>query len=123
MTDFQGALCKNCWTVTTYLPNVSKDIIVQCTNLVCVRYICTIGKCFRIFQFESAAAAHQNKIHRKNADPHKCHFCKGPKVRSVAKEAGQCPTCGIYWCLYKLCTSEFLTMAGVQKHKAFTKHV
>ena len=123
MTNFQGAFCKSCSTVTTYLPNVPKDSIVQCTSLACGRYICTIEKCFRIFQSESSAINHQNKVHRNNADPHKCYFCKGPKVRSGAKEAGQCPTCGIYWCLYKLCNFEFSTMAGVLKHKAYAKHM
>ena len=116
------AVCKSCGSVTTYSPTNCKDIVIQCSNAKCSRYICTIDCCYKTFPKPAPANNHQQDIHRANADLSKCFFCKTFKDRTTGKDSSQCPKCGIFWCLFNDCTYEAVKLMAVIAHMRQLKH-
>ena len=116
------ALCKSCGSVTTYSLTSCKDIVIQCSENKCKRYICTINRCFETFLRPTPAHSHQQHVHRAIADPSKCFFCNTFKDRTTGKESAQCPKCGIFWCLFKNCTFESVKLTTVNVHIVRENH-
>ena len=116
------AVCKRCESFTPYSPTNCKDIVIRCSNTNCNRYICTIDCCYRAYSRAEHAKAHQQNVHRANADLSKCHFCKTFKDRTTGIQSAQCPKCGIFWCLFKYCTFEAVNLRSVSSHIGQTDH-
>ena len=116
------AVCKSCGSITTYSPTSCKDIVIQCSNTTCSRYICTIDCCYKAYSKAEHAKAHQQNVHRANANLNKCFFCKTFKDRATGMQSAQCPKCGIFWCLFKDCTFEAVKLAAISIHMGNSKH-
>ena len=116
------AQCQLCGTFTKYSPTSCKDIVIRCSKEMCYGYICTINHCFATYDSPGAANSHQQQKHRANADPNKCYFCSAFKDRATGSKWGQCPKCGIFWCLIKNCTFEAVKSASVTVHLKRSNH-
>ena len=108
--------------MVNYSPTLSSDCAIRCTNKKCKSHICTLSRCYKSFLTRAGIVLHQDNAHRKNADPNRCYFCKAEKDRSGKSEIGQCPDCGMHWCLFKQCTFEALELSRLTIHQSRTHH-
>ena len=95
-------------------------VIIQCTNLKCKRFICLLDDCFETFITKYYVAFHQGETHRIHSRPDQCYTCKAPKGRETRNHYGECPICGVYWCLDDECHCEMLFLGGIHAHQ--TRH-
>ena len=113
--------CRFCRSEANFSQTNPKECIIRCSENKCKRYICTLERCGHVSGSKVNISRHQQTIHRKKADPDKCHFCKASKQRT-GKEVGKCTNCGIFWCLMKQCTYESSEFSGIFKHQNSLLH-
>ena len=114
--------CGICNSVLKYSPTESKDSVIQCLNMKCKSFICTLDGCWKSYQQLPNVISHQKYVHLRNADPNKCNFCKAKKHRTGTTEVGHCTNCGMHWCLFKDCTYETQKLSSLTMHQTHARH-